>query len=209
MANLLYITCNVKPQDTSRSLSLGYEFLEEYLRFNPQDEVQALDLYRDSIQRVDQDVLNALRRIEQGEDYGLLTEEERRKMIRIWRLADQFKRCDKYFFVTHGLNLWFPAEFKMYIDAICVPNRTYRLTPAGAEGMLAGLGRKSLHLHAGPPYGFGQKQDRSVSYLSSVLVSLGVANQETVLLDGDDPDQVLGEEHEAARHRLLELALRF
>ena len=110
-------------------------------------------------------------------------------MSRLWRLADQFGRCDKYVFVTHSLNLWFPAEFKMYIDAICVPDRTYRLTPGGAEGMLSDRHRKSLHLHAGPPFKFGQEQDLSVPYLRSVLSFLGVADQETVLLEGDDPER--------------------
>lgn len=210
MANLLYITCNVKPQEKSRTLTIGYEFLEEYLRCNPQDEVQIIDLYRDSIQRIDQDVLNALERIERGEDYILLlSEEERRKMSRVWRLADQFGRCDKYVFVTHSLNLWFPAEFKMYIDTICVPDRTYRLTPHGAEGRLHHLSRKSLHLHASPPYKFGQEQDLSVAYLRSVLSFFGVANQETVILEGDHPEQGTKEESEAARRRLLELARRF
>lgn len=210
MANLLYITCNVKPQDKSRTLTLGYEFLEEYLRYNPQDQVQVLDLYRDSIQRIDQDVFNALERIERGQDYILLlSEEERRKMSRVWRLADQFGRCDKYVFVTHSLNLWLPAEFKMYIDTICVPDRTYRLTPHGAEGGLHRLGRKSLHLHAVPPYKFGQEQDLSVAYLRSVHSFLGVANQETVLIEGDRPEQGNKEEYEATRRRLLELARRF
>jgi FMN-dependent NADH-azoreductase len=210
MANLLYVTCNVKPQDTSRTLSLGYEFLDEYLRRNPHDEVQVLDLYRDGIQRIDQDVLNALGRIEQGEDYILLlSEEERRKLRRVWRLADQFGRCDKYVFVTHSLNLWFPAEFKMYIDAICVPDRTYRLTPHGAKGTLPDMCRKSLHLHASPPYKFGQEQDLSVPYLRSVLSFLGVTDQETMLLEGDTPGRISEEEHEKARHRLLELAHHF
>ena len=209
MANLLYITCNVRPQEQSRTLSLGNEFLEEYIRWNPQEEVQVLDLYRDIIHRGDQDVLNALVRIERGEDYGLLSEEERRKMSRIWRIADQFGQCDKYVFVTHSLNLWFPAEFKMYIDAICVPDRTYRLTPGGAEGMLSDLQRKSMHLHAGPSFKFGQEQDLSVPYLRSVLSFLGVAHHETVFLEGDDPERVSGEDHEKARHRLLELAQRF
>ncbi len=210
MANLLYVTCNVRAQDKSRTLALGYGFLEEYLRWNPQDEVQVLDLYRDSIQRVDQDVLNALGRIKQGEDYVLLfSEEERRKMSRLWRLADQFGRCDKYVFVTHSLNLWFPAEFKMYIDAICIPDRTYRLTPGGAEGILSDRHRKSLHLHAGPPFKFGQEQDLSVPYLRSVLGFLGVAHHDIMFLEGDDPELVSEGDHEKARHRLLELAHRF
>ena len=209
MANLLYVTCNVRHQDRSRTLSLGYEFLEEYIRWHPKDEVQVLDLYRDSIQRVDQDVLNVWGRIERVEDYGLLSDGERHKIARIWRLADQFGRCDKYVFVTHSLNLWFPAEFKMYIDAICVPDRTYHLTPDGAKGMLPGRYRNSLHLHACSPYKFEQEQDLSVAYLRSVLKFLGVTDQETVLLGGDDPEQGSKEDCETVRHKLLELARRF
>lgn len=210
MANLLYVTCNVRPQETSCTLSLGNEFLDEYLRRNPQDEVQFLDLYRDSIQRVDLDVFSALGRIEQGEDYVLLlSEEERRKMSRLWRLADQFCRCDKYVFVTHSLNLWFPAEFKMYIDAICIPDRTYRLTPDGAKSMLSGLNRSSLHLHACPPYKFGQELDMSNAYLRLVMNFLGVTDLETVLLEGDDPEYGSKDEYEMVRRRLLKLAHRF
>lgn len=209
MANLLYVTCNVRTQERSRTLSLGNEFLEEYLRWHPKDEVQILDLYRDSIQRVDQDVLNVWMRIERGEDYGFLSDGERHKIARIWRLADQFGRCDKYVFVTHSLNLWFPAEFKMYIDAICVLDRTYRLTSHGAEGILPELCRKSLHLHAGPPYKFKQEQDLSVEYLRSVLYFLGVTKQKTALLEGDDPEQGSKEECETVRRRLFELAQHF
>jgi len=171
--------------------------------------VHVLDLYRDSIQRVDQDVLNVWGRIEHGEDYSCLSDEERRKIARLWRLADQFNRCDKYVFVTHSLNLWFPAEFKMYIDAFCVPDRTYRLTPHGAKGMLRQLRRKSLHLHAGSSFAFGEEQDLSVVYLRSVLNFLGIADQETVLLEGDDPELGTKEEYEAARRRLLKLAHHF
>ena len=209
MANLLYVTCNVRPQDRSRTLSLGYEFLEEYIRWHPKDEVQVLDLYRDSIQRVDQDVLNVWGRIERGEDYGLLSDGERNKIARLWRLADQFGRCDKYVFVTHSLNLWFPAEFKMYIDAICIRDRTYWDTQQGAESMLPGRHRKLLHLHAGQSYKFGQEQDLSVAYLSSVLNFLGVTDQKKMILEGDDPEQGSKVEYETVRRRLYELARRF
>jgi FMN-dependent NADH-azoreductase len=209
MANLLYVTCNVRPQDRSRTLSLGYEFLEEYLRRHPQDEVHFLDLYRDSIQRIDQDVFSAWERSGRGENYSLLSEEERRKMSRIWRLAEQFGRCDKYVFVTHSFNLWFPAEFKMYIDTISVPGLTYGLTPQGAQGNLPVHSRKSLHLHADLPFTFGQERDSSVAYLRSILHFLGVANQETVLLQGDDPEQGPEEEYEVARHKLMALARHF
>ena len=206
MANLLYVTCNIKSQDQSRTLSIGNKFLEEYLRCNPRDEVQILDVYRDSIQRIDQDVLNAWVRMERGEH---LSNEERQKISRIWRLAGQFGRYDKYVFVTYSFNLWFPAEFKMYIDTICVPDQTYRLTLHGAKGMLHDRPRKSLHLHAAPAFSYGREQDLSVAYLGSVLNFLGIADQETVLVNGDDPEQGSKDEHEADLCRLLELAQRF
>lgn len=209
MGNLLYVTCNVRPKDQSRTLSLGNDFLDEYLRRNPQDEVQVLDLYRDSIQRADQDVLKARERIERGDDYGLLSEEQRRKMSRLWRLADQFSRCDKYVFVTHSLNLWFPAELKMYVDAVLVPERTYCVTRLGAEGMLSRQSRKSLHLHAAPPFTFGREKDLSAGYLRSVLNFLGVVEQKMVIVNGDDPARGSKAEYEAAQRRLLELARSF
>ena len=209
MATLLYVTCNVRPQDKSRTLSLGNEFLEEYLRRNPNDEVQILDLYRDSIQRVDLDVLNVWWRIERGEDYNFISDGERNKIARLFRLADQFRRCDKYVFVTCSLNLWFPAEFKMYIDAIGIPDPTNLMTPLAAKSMIPGQRRKSLHLHACSTFKFGQEQDLSIPYLRSVLSFLGVAHHETLFLEGDDPERVSERDHEKARHRLLELARRF
>lgn len=209
MANLLYVTCNVRPQNISRTLSLGNEFLEEYLRRNPQDEVQVLDLYRDNIQRVDQDVLNVWWRIERGEDYSFISDGERNKIARLFRLADQFRRCDKYVFVTHSLNLWFPAELKMYIDAIGIPDPTNLKSPMAAKSMFPDQRKKSLHLHACSPHNFVQEQELSVAYLRSVLSFLGVTGHETVILEGDDPERVSEGDHEKSRHRLLELARRF
>lgn len=209
MSNLLYVTCNVRPQDRSRTLSLGTEFLEKYLSRNPQDEVQILDLYRDSIQRVDLDVLNVWWRIERGEDYSFISDVERNKVARLFRLADQFRRCDKYVFVTCSLNLWFPAEFKMYIDAIGIPDPTNHMTPLAAKSMYPEQYKKSLHVHACSPHNIVQEHELSVAYLRSVLSLLGVTDHETVILEGDDPDQVSREDHEMARHRLLELAHRF
>ena len=52
MARLLYITCNLEPVKLSRGLTVGSEFINEYQRCNPGDEIHFLDLYRDNIQRL-------------------------------------------------------------------------------------------------------------------------------------------------------------
>ena len=209
MANLLYVTCNVRPQDRSRTLSLGYEFLEEYLRRNPQDEVQVLDLYRDNIQRVDQDVLNVWWRIERGEDYSSHFG---------WRAAQDRPALSSRRSVSQvrQICLRYPQPQPLVSGRVQDVHRCdlysrpdQPLTPLAAKSMFPDQRRKSLHLHACSPHNFGQEQELSVAYLRSVLSFLGVADHETVILEGDDPERGSEGEHETARHRLLELARRF
>ncbi|GFO66929.1 FMN-dependent NADH-azoreductase 2 [Geomonas limicola] len=210
MANLLYISCNLNPVERSRCLTLGAQFLDEYLRWNPRDQVYSLDLFRDNIQHIDADVISAREKLAQGARLPQLSPEEQRKMRRIWWLADQFIACDKYVFVTPSWNLFFPAEFKYYIDAICEVEKTYRITELGAEGMLHSAQKKSLHLHALASHRFASERDLGAGYLSSLLNFLGVTRQTTVLLEGgDDPASVQGWVHEEERTRLIGLAQLF
>ncbi|MBJ6725084.1 NAD(P)H-dependent oxidoreductase [Geomesophilobacter sediminis] len=208
MANLLYITCSIAPPEASRTQTLGQEFLNEYLRWNPRDVVRVLGLYRDPIPRLDLDVHNAFHRMARGDDLIDLSDDERRKVIRLWRLADQFEACDKYVFVTQSLNLWFPAEFKMYVDAIWVPNRSYRLATGRRPETLPGETKRSLHIHA-PSYRHGKSTDFSVNYLSTVLGNLGVADQEVALLDQDEVEEGHDAQYEKVLRKLMDLALRF
>src|SRR5208283_5923457 len=120
MAKLLYIICEIKPVENSPSLFVASEFINEYLKLNPNDEIHVLDLYRDYIQRTDADILSGWEKINQGHAFVTLTDDEQRKIGRHLKLADQFIAADKYVFVTPMWNIGFPAEFKIYIDAICV-----------------------------------------------------------------------------------------
>ena len=191
MATLLYVTCNLKPVEQSNSLSVGKEFLDEYLRRNPDDEVHFLDLYRDNIQRFDADVLSGAGKLRSGRNFTTLTEDEQRKMGRIWRLADQFIAADKYVFVTPMWNLGFPAELKMYIDTVCVVGKTFRYTPTGPEGLLKNQGRKCLHIHSTGGFHFGKEEDHSVPYLKSIMGFMGIDDFEAVVVEGVDalPDR--------------------
>ncbi|HXE96735.1 MAG TPA: NAD(P)H-dependent oxidoreductase [Dongiaceae bacterium] len=191
MAKLLYVTCNLKPAELSRSLSVGKEFLDEYLRQNPDDEVHFLDLYRDNIQRIDVDVLGGWGKMRNGESFASLTIDEQRKVGRIWKHADQFIAADKYVFVTPMFNLGFPAEFKMYIDAVCVVGKTFTYTPTGPVGLLKDQGRKCLHIHSNGGFHYGKEEDHSVPYLKSIMGFMGVDDFEAVVVEGVDaiPDQ--------------------
>lgn len=191
MAKLLYITCNLKPAELSRSLSVGKEFLDEYLRQNPDDEVHFLDLYRDNIQRIDADVLTGWGKMRNGESFASLSSDEQRKVGRIWKHADQFIAAEKYVFVTPMFNLGFPAELKMYIDAVCVVGKTFVYTPTGPEGLLKNQGRKCLHIHSNGGFHYGKEEDHSVPYLKSIMGFMGIEDFEAVVVEGVDaiPDR--------------------
>jgi len=210
MARLLYITCNLKPVELSSSLSLGKEFLDEYLRHHPDDEVHFLDLYRDNIQRIDADVLGGWGKMRNGASFASLTIDEQRKVGRIWKHADQFIAADKYVFVTPMFNLGFPAEFKMYMDAVCVVGKTFVYTPTGPVGLLKGQGRKCLHIHSSGGFHFGKEEDHSVPYLKSLMGFMGIDDFEAIVVEGVDaiPDRA-AEFKELAAQRARNFAVQF
>lgn len=210
MARILYVTCNLKPVELSRSLSVGKEFLDEYLRQNPADEVHFLDLYRDNIQRIDADVLSGWGEMSKGENFASLTIDQQRKIGRIWKHADQFIAADKYVFVTPMFNLGFPAEFKMYIDAVCVVGKTFAYTPAGPVGLLKNQGRKCLHIHSSGGFHFGNNEDHSVPYLKSIMGFMGIDEFEAIVVEGVDaiPDRA-DEFKRAAVEKARNIATRF
>lgn len=186
MAKMLYVTSNLKPAAQSRSLTVAREFLDAYLLQHPEDEVDFLDLYRDNIQRIDMDVLSGWDKLGRGDSVASLTEDEQRKVVRIVRLTDQFIAADKYVFVTPMWNLGFPAEFKMYIDAVCIAGKTYRYTSTGTDGLLKGQGRKCLHIHSSGGFHLGRADDHSVPYLKSIMNFMGVEDFEAIVLEGVD-----------------------
>lgn len=210
MAKLLYVTCNLKPTELSRSLSVGKEFLDEYLRQNPDDEVHFLDLYRDNIQRIDADVLAGWGKLMKGGDFASLATDEQRKVGRIWKHADQFIAADKYVFVTPMFNLGFPAELKMYIDAVCVVGKTFVYTSTGPVGLLKNQGRKCLHIHSNGGFHYGKEEDHSVPYLKTIMGFMGVENFEAVVVEGVDAIPELSESFKAvAEERARKLASQF
>ncbi|KAA0890387.1 FMN-dependent NADH-azoreductase [Oryzomonas rubra] len=192
MANLLYVTCNLKPVEQSRSLTAAREFLETYLRYNPNDQVDFLDVYRDPIQRIDSDVLTGWRKLREGNDFAALAAVEQKKIQRINSTADQFIAADKYVFVTPMWNLSFPAEMKMYLDSVCVVGKTFIYTEKGPVGLLNGLGKKCLHIHSNGGFHFGREEDHSVPYLKSLMHFMGIENFQSVVIEGVDarPHQV-------------------
>jgi len=188
MAKLLNILCELKPIEKSPALYVASEFLEEYSKCYPGDEIHTLDLYRDHIQRIDADVLSGCEKIKQGHAFATLADDEQRKIGRILKLADQFIDSDKYVFVTPEWDVGFPAEFKMYIDTVCIIGKTFRYTPNGPEGLLKNKGKKCLHFYGSSNVHKKEQLYNGVSYFSFIMSFMGVDDVETIIVNDSIPD---------------------
>lgn len=186
MAKVLYITVNPKSVEESFSHQLGTAFLEKYQAINPQDEVVELDLYKENVPYIDEDVFSGWGKLAKGEE---LTSVEAAKVTRMGELVDQFISFDKYVFVTPFWNFSFPARLKTYIDTISIAGKTFRYTENGPEGLLKG--KKMIHLQSRGGYysqapmtefEFGDR------YLRTIAGFFGITDYAHVYVEGHNAE---------------------
>lgn len=192
MSKVLYITANPKPVEQSFSLQVGEAFLEAYKQANPQDEIVKLDLYKTDVPLIDEDVLSAWGKLQQGETFDALTKEEQAKVSQMNELLDQFMDADKYVFVTPLWNFSVPPKMKAYIDNIAIAGKTFKYTAEGPVGLLEG--KKAVHIQArGGIYSEGPAKDMEFGdrYIHQVMGFIGVTDVQSIIVEGVSlaPDQ--------------------
>lgn len=195
MPKLLYVTCNLKPAEASCSLTVGSAFMDEYRRLHPDHEIRTIDLYRHDMPRVDMDVLSAWAKMRSGQGTSL-TGEEQGKIDRLVAHAGNFASFDRYVFATPMWNLGFPAELKMFIDAVCIAGQTFQYTPTGPVGILKD--KKCLHIHSSGGFHYGKADDHSVPYLKSIMRFIGVDDFKAIVIEGVDAVPERAEEFKQA-----------
>lgn len=124
MSKVLYIKANIKPEGQSRTFKVSDNFIEEYKKVNPQDEVTVLDLYNENI--------DFLRPEDLGSVFGPKTEESKNHPI--LKYAYQFVEADKVVLAAPMWNLGMPAIVKAYFDYISVTGVTFGYTANGPVG---------------------------------------------------------------------------
>lgn len=176
MAKVLYIVSNPKPSDKSVSRQLGREFIQEYQKENPNDDVIELDLYHTEIPELDSEVLNIRNGIPVENPLA------HEKVSQINRFTEQFIQADKYIFVTPLWNLGLPAKTKTYIDTICIAGKTFRYTPTGVQGLLKD--KKCLHIHSSGGFHSKDPQSHADGYLKDIMSFLGVLDYKSIVVEG-------------------------
>ena len=197
---ILLITANRKPEEESVSLSLGMHFLRELNAFDPDVEVEVLDLFETDFP------LPTHEELSMWERQRPLSEDERAALENTH--VETFKQAERIVFVTPLWNMSFPPQVKAYVDRIIVPGHTFEFGEQGIEGLMKD--KEVLHIQStGGIYSSGPliSFEHGDSYLRLMMKLIGVPHYELVRVEGTStyPDQV-SERMEVAKKRLSEIA---
>ncbi|MBB5324933.1 FMN-dependent NADH-azoreductase [Anoxybacillus tepidamans] len=185
MAKVLYITAHPLDDTQSYSMAAGKAFIETYKEVNPTHEIVHIDLFKENIPQIDDDVLSGWGKLQSGKGFEELSSEEKAKVGRLSELCEQFISADKYVFVTPMWNFSFPPVMKAYIDAVAVAGKTFKYTEQGPVGLLTD--KKALHIQArGGFYSEGPAAEMEMGhrYLGAVMQFFGVPSFEGLFVEG-------------------------
>ncbi|GKU26002.1 FMN-dependent NADH-azoreductase [Clostridium folliculivorans] len=185
MSKVLFITANPKSVEASYSLTVAKEFIEEYKKVNPNDEIINIDVYKDNIPLIDGDVFEAWGKLAGGVAFNELSQEQQQKVGTLGALVDQFVDVDKYVFVSPLWNFGIPPMLKAYIDTVSVAGKTFKYTESGSVGLLSG--KKAVHIQArGGIYSYGPTAEFELGdrYIKSVLGFFGITDYSSVIVEG-------------------------
>lgn len=169
MSKVLYIKANPKDDSQSNTFKLANEFLDEYKKNNPDDEVITLDLYKENIRPLDGKMLTEMFSGQQGE---------------IYKHAQLFASADKYIIAAPMWNLSIPSILKAYFDYVAYVGVSFKYTEQGPVGLLNG--KKALHVVTrGGAYGEGPAADFEMGdrYIRTILGFMGVTDVQTLKLE--------------------------
>jgi FMN-dependent NADH-azoreductase len=190
MTKLLYIKANPQPNDKSISFKMSKAFVEEYIKANPEAEITTLDLYKEGIKFLDEKMIDD---VFSGKETEML------------RYAKQFAEADRYVIAAPMWNLASPAILKAYFDYVVMVGVTFKYTEQGPVGLLAGKGKKAVHIVArGGMYteGPGANYEMGDRYIKTILPFIGIESVNTI--SSELTNVLQGEELQASINKSIE-----
>jgi len=198
MKNLLYITCNSKPENLSASKTVGREFINAFLEKNSDFELKEVDLYEINLPRLHYRYFKGRNEVVDEQVYNELSQNEKKDVDRIIELAKEFENADFYVIAAPMWSLLFPAPLKEYLDCIIQENITIKLEPDDIRGLLNDKCRTMVYIQSsgGPvPWLLERKINHGGTYLKDIFTFLGIKNFHEILVDNTQFTEE--EEHKA------------
>ncbi|REC32922.1 FMN-dependent NADH-azoreductase [Enterococcus pseudoavium] len=200
MTKVLVVKAHPLTAKESRSVFVAEQFLESYRKNNPQDELEELALYDDSIPLVDKDILTAFGTLAKGGNFTDLSIAQQEKLGRFDELTEQFMAADKVVIVNPMWNLSIPPMLKAWFDTIMVVGKTFRYTATGSVGLLPN--KPIMHIQANG--GTYDGNDLGTQYIHQAMGFMGITDVQDLFVEGMDhtpelTEKIVGEAAEKAQ----------
>ncbi|URZ01817.1 FMN-dependent NADH-azoreductase [Clostridium felsineum] len=193
MKKLLYISVNTKPENASVSKTVGREFINKFLEQYSEYDLIEHDLCSEYIPELDARFLNDNGEIVSGNDYALLSENDRKAVDRINQLCDEFISADVYVIAYPMWSSLFPSKLKSYIDCIIQNDKTIKISEDEVKGLLNDRERSVLCIQSSGgvyPKIISWKINHGINYLHDVLRQIGIRKFEKLLVEGVNTEDV-------------------
>jgi FMN-dependent NADH-azoreductase len=177
--NILCLTSSPR-RDTSYSSLVAMRVLRELSQVYPEATVTIRDLARNPLAHIDEDFAIATRSVA-----GARTDRQRELLERSDVLIDELFNADAIVIAAAMINFGIPSTLKAWVDHVVRPDRTFRYTQNGTQGLVRGR-RAILVLTRGSIYSVGplRAAEHDESYLRSVLAFIGITDVQSIVAEG-------------------------
>jgi FMN-dependent NADH-azoreductase len=207
MSKLLYIQSSPRGQ-RSHSVAVTDAFIEAYERKNPDDEIEILNVFDESIPNFDGLAVQAKYTILHGKSHSQVEQE-------VWKdveqMIEQFTSADKYVLAVPMWNFSIPYRLKQYIDLLVQPGYTFSYSPeAGYQGLVSGKPMLAVFARGGeyPPGSEAEAFDLQTKYIELIFGFIGFTDIRSVVVEPtlqSGPD-VAGVKRQGAIEKVKEIA---
>jgi FMN-dependent NADH-azoreductase len=189
MSKLLYIQSSPRGQ-RSHSVAVTDAFIEAYERKNPDDEIEILNVFDESIPNFDGLAVQAKYTILHGKSHSQVEQE-------VWKDVEQM--------------ISIPYRLKQYIDLLVQPGYTFSYSPeAGYQGLVSGKPMLAVFARGGeyPPGSEAEAFDLQTKYIELIFGFIGFTDIRSVVAEPtlqSGPD-VAGVKRQGAIEKVKEIA---
>lgn len=209
MPDLLYIEASPR-KPRSHSIAIARTFLDEYRKARPQASIDTLDLWKETLPRMDGATLDAKYAILAKQPHD---DEQRAAWREIEAAVARFAAADRLVFSVPMWNFNVPYVLKHYIDVVTQPTLTFSFSPeAGYRGLLHGKRALVVYASSGDylPGTRNTRPDFQKPFLEAWLRFVGIEDFDTVAVQPTiGQPELLQASTEQARQRVIEIAQRF
>ena len=202
MKKLLYISVNTKPEHMSTSKTVGREFVNRFLRKNPDYMLLENDICNEYVPELHYRYYKDRAELVSGEDYDKLNKEEQQAVDRIKELCDQFVSADAYVIAAPMWSAFFPARLITYIDCVIQKDKVLKINDKEVKGLLDDKKRTAVYIQSSGgifPKILSGKINHGTNYLEDIFKFIGIKDFHKLMVAGTGKD-LLGIEGAEEKH---------